>query len=176
MLDKLTWPLSWQKKMTIQKYSFHRGQRQINTRDTFIFVLPRQVSPWTEPLQTTLCHLWKCSTDNSYAKEGREEEEEEEEVKKLRMSNWQFDSLYSLLHRESQKLNLWMDIQNLLLCTQPDTLFGILIVQCLESGEAAKTSRAISQHNTSIWGKKNYELAKDSEEAWVFRHWWSSIW
>lgn len=78
------------------------------------------------------------------------------------MSDWQFDSLYSLLHRESQKLNLWMDIQNLLSCTQPDTVFGIFIVQCLESGEAAKTSRAISQHNTKV--------TKDSVGAQVFRH------
>lgn len=77
------------------------------------------------------------------------------------MSNWQFDSLYSLLHRESQKLNLWMEIQNLLLCAQPDTIFGIFMVQCLGSGKAVKTSRGISQHNTSI-REKNNELAKDS--------------
>lgn len=59
------------------------------------------------------------STTSTLKKEEKKMEEEEEEIKKQPMSNWQLDSLYSLLHRNST--SEW--ILRIYSCARSQTLF-----------------------------------------------------
>lgn len=113
-------------------------------KNTFISVLPPHISRWMVPSQTTLCHLWKCSADNLCA--GRKK-------KQLWMSNWQFDSLYSLLHRESQEAqSLNGNAESTLVCAAKK-LFWYLHGAAFRKlqGCRRKKSWRIHQHNALIW-------------------------
>lgn len=113
-------------------------------KNKFISVLPPHISQWMVPPQTTLCHLWKCSADNLCA--GRKKTQ-------LWMSNWQFDSLYSLLHRESQEAqSLNGNAESTLVCAAKK-LFWCLHGAAFRKLQACRRKKSwrIHQHNTLIW-------------------------